>query len=53
MSAGSIFNLFPEPPKNPTAGKTDLERLQGDWTKIGNDMYKGLELVTHGRKTKR
>lgn len=48
--AATIFDIYPDPIKDPFAGKTDFDRLAEDWQKVGNDIKNAMNEETKGLK---
>lgn len=43
----TALELFPSPSRRKVKIRSDAERLQGDWEKIGKDLWRVLE---HGKE---
>jgi hypothetical protein len=53
IGMGSVLNIFPAPPSNPTANKSDLERLRSDWERVGSDFYQAIRGMENGKHNNR
>lgn len=50
---GSVLEICPASDYSFSNDKTDAEKLNGDWQKIGLDFQKSFHSVVHGQKDKK